>query len=245
MDWTWCDAVSAIGNVVMALTALAALIFAGIQCRDSLRQQRWAEEQEAKQDARELERRERHDLELRESRNREVFRDRQREISHVEAFAVMQRCSGDSGKPQFQYGIELSVPTEASIFDVRLWVRWVESDFSQKPRCRTGAGGDGKEKCYAVPGVSHPWRMVRPGNWLIRPATTYPWTHPQPLPSDSDWMSIYSTTDEHQVTEIEFTDCYGNTWRRRYNTSATETCAAAFELTYANEEELENFVVDD
>lgn len=58
-------------------------------------------------------------------------------------------------------------------------------------------------------------------------------------------MSIYSTTDEHQVTEIEFTDCYGNTWRRRYNTSATETYAAAFELTYANEEELENFVVDD
>ena len=113
MDWTWCDAVSAIGNVVMALTALAALIFAGIQCRDSLRQQRWAEEQERKQDARELEHRERHDLELRESRNREVFRDRQREISHVEAFAVVQRCPGDSSKPQFRYGIELSVPTEA------------------------------------------------------------------------------------------------------------------------------------
>ncbi|GAA0640074.1 hypothetical protein [Bifidobacterium pullorum] len=243
MDWTWCDAVSAIGNVVMALTALAALIFAGIQCRDSLRQQRRDEELERKQDEREVEARERHDRELRESRNREVFRDRQREISHVEAFAVMQRRSGDSGKPQFQYGIELSVPTEASIFDVRLWVRWVESEFTQAPRCRAGAGDDGKGKCYAVPGVSHPWRMVRPGNWLIRPASTYPWTHPQPLPSDSDWISIYSTKDEHQVIEIEFTDCYGNTWRRRYNADAAETYAAAFELTYANEKELKNFVV--
>lgn len=82
MDWTWCDAVSAIGNVVMALTALAALIFAGIQCRDSLRQQRRDEELERKQDEREVKARERHDRELRESRNREVFRDRQREISH-------------------------------------------------------------------------------------------------------------------------------------------------------------------
>lgn len=115
----WYDVVSAISNLVMAAFAVIAGIYAKGQYDEAkqqrelaLRQEQEERRKEAKQDELALQEQQQHERELTEARNRALFLDRQREIAHVEAFAV---------KNGGNYAVELSVPTEASIYEVRVW----------------------------------------------------------------------------------------------------------------------------
>ena len=175
----WCDVVSAISNLVMAAFAVIAGIYAKGQYDEAkhqrelaLRQEQEERRKEAKQDELALQQQQQHERELIETRNRALFLERQREIAHVEAFAV---------KNGRNYAVELSVPTEASIYEVRVWAQWPDTEFAY------GHGIGNRDACrngnpHVAPSKSRPWRMIRPGNWQVGTTRTrYPWTQPEPV----------------------------------------------------------------
>ena len=204
----WYDLVRAISNLVMAAFAVIAGIYAKGQYDEAkqqrelaLRQEQEERRKEAKQDELALQQQQQHERELIEAHNRALFLERQREIAHVEAFAV---------KNGRNYAVELSVPTEASIYEVRVRAQWPDEDFlydnaagnrdssrSSNPHVATG-----KKTC---------WRMLHPGNWRV--GTTekrFPWTQPERVNGDtSAWKPVFADR-QHEVVELEFTDCYGS-----------------------------------
>ena len=123
----WYDIMSAVSNLVMAAFAVIAGIYAKGQYDEAKQQRELALRQEAKQDELALRQQQeaqcqelKHEQELLKANNRALFLERQREIAHVEAFAV---------KNGREYAVELSVPTEASIYEVRVWAQWPDEDF--------------------------------------------------------------------------------------------------------------------
>ena len=236
----WYDVVSAISNLVMAAFAVIAGIYAKGQYDQAkqqrelaLRQEQEEHRKEAKQDELALQQQQQHEQELVEARNRALFLERQREIAHVEAFAV---------KNGRNYAVELSVPTEASIYEVRVWAQWPDAEFA----CGHGTGN--RDACrngnpHVAPGKNRPWRMIRPGNWLVNTAhARYPWTQPEPVSADaSAWKPVYAD-EQHEVVELEFTDCYGNKWRRCYGRNEEGQYVQSFVLIAAKERELTSYV---
>lgn len=243
----WYDIMSAISDLVMAAFAVIAGIYAKGQYDEAkqqrelaLRQEQEARRQEAKQDElalrqqQEAQRQElKHERELLKANNRAVFRDRQREIAHVEAFAV---------KNGREYAVELSVPTEASIYEVRVWVQWPDEDFSYDNAVGNRDSGRSGNP-HVAPGKKTSWRMLRPGNWRV--GTTekrFPWTQPERVNGDaSAWKPVFAD-QRHEVVELEFTDCYGNKWRRRYGKNKDGQYVQSFVLIAAREPELADYV---
>lgn len=232
----WYDVVSAISNLVMAAFAVIAGIYAKGQYDEAkqqrelaLRQEQEERRKEAKQDELALQQQQQHERELIEAHNRALFLERQREIAHVEAFAV---------KNGRNYAVELSVPTEASIYEVRVWAQWHDTEFAY------GHGTGNRDACrngnpHVAPSKSRPWRMIRPGNWLVGTTRTrYPWTQPEPVAANAlAWKPVYADR-QHEVVELEFTDCYGNKWRRRYGKNKDGQYVQSFVLNAAREPEL-------
>ena len=235
----WYDVVSAISNLVMAAFAVIAGIYAKGQYDEAkqqrelaLRQEQEERRKEAKQDELALQQQQQHERELIEARNRALFLERQREIAHVEAFAV---------KNGGNYAVELSVPTEASIYEVKVWAQWPDEDFSYDNAAgNRDSSRDGNP--HVAPGKNRPWRMIRPGNWLVSTTHTYPWTQPEPVSADaSAWTPVYAD-EQHKVVELEFTDCYGNKWRRCYGRNKEGQYVQSFVLIAAQEPELADYV---
>ena len=187
----WYDVVSAISNLVMAAFAVIAGIYAKGQYDEAkqqrelaLRQEQEERRKEAKQDELALQEQQQHERELIEAHNRALFLERQREIAHVEAFAVK------SGR---NYAVELSVPTEASIYEVRVWAQWPDEDFLYD----NAAGNRDSSRSsnpHVAPGKKTCWRMLRPGNWRV--GTTekrFPWTQPERVNGDaSAWKPVFA-----------------------------------------------------
>lgn len=218
----WYDVVSAISNLVMAAFAVIAGIYAKGQYDEAKQQRELA-----------LQQQQQHERELIEARNRALFLERQREIAHVEAFAV---------KNGGNYAVELSVPTEASIYEVKVWAQWPDENFSYGNAARNrDSSRDGNP--HVAPGKDRPWRMIRPGNWLVSTTHTYPWTQPEPVSADaSAWTPVYAD-ERHKVVELEFTDCYGNKWRRCYGRNKEgRQYVQSFVLIAAKEPELKQIM---
>ena len=236
----WYDVVSAISNLVMAAFAVIAGIYAKGQYDEAkhqrelaLRQEQEERRKEAKQDELALQQQQQHERELIEARNRALFLERQREIAHVEAFAV---------KNGREYAVELSVPTEASIYEVRVWAQWPDEDFLYD----NAAGNRDSSRSsnpHVAPGKKTCWRMLRPGNWRV--GTTekrFPWTQPERVNGDaSAWKPVFADR-QHEVVELEFTDCYGNKWRRCYGRNKEGQYVQSFVLIAAKEPELADYV---
>lgn len=236
----WYDVVSAISNLVMAAFAVIAGIYAKGQYDEAkqqrelaLRQEQEERRKEAKQDELALQEQQQHERELAEARNRTLFLDRQREIAHVEAFAV---------KNGGNYAVELSVPTEASIYEVRVWAQWPDEDFSYGNA--TGNRDSSRNgNPHVAPGKKTSWRMIRPGNWRVDTTEKrFPWTQPECINGDaSAWKPVYADM-RHEVVELEFTDCYGNKWRRCYGRNKEGQYVQSFVLIAAKEPELADYV---
>lgn len=236
----WYDVVSAISNLVMAAFAVIAGIYAKGQYDEAkqqrepaLRQEQEERRKEAKQDELALQEQQQHERELTEARNRALFLDRQREIAHVEAFAV---------KNGGNYAVELSVPTEASIYEVRVWAQWPNEDFSYGNA--TGNRDSSRNgNPHVAPGKKTSWRMIRPGDWRVDTTEKrFPWTQPERINGDaSAWKPVYADM-RHEVVELEFTDCYGNKWRRCYGRNKEGQYVQSFVLIAAKERELADYV---
>lgn len=239
----WYDIISACSDLVMAIAAIIALVYAIREYRIAKEQKENAQRQEEKQDELRAEQRERHDREKAEAKRRETFLDRKREIAHVEAFAV-----NNGG----EHAIELSVPTEASIYEVKVWAQWPDEEFRRDcgingSRYNRDDTRDGSP--HVAPGRRNPWRMIRPGRWLVRtdPDSRFPWEHPVPLRNDDqDWVPEYVSDiskSKYRVVELEFTDCYGDKWRRCYGAVPDGAYASDVMLVAAGDEDMREFVV--
>lgn len=74
--------------------------------------------------------------------------------------------------------------------------------------------------------------------------------HPYALPLDatgagaanaSAWKPVFADR-RHEVVELEFTDCYGNKWRRCYGRNKEGQYVQSFVLIAVKEPELSDYV---
>lgn len=248
-----------ISDMLMALAAIVALVYAVKEYNQYVEQKKTAEEQERKHDEQEIARMQARDKEITEARNRELFLDRQKEIAHVEAYAVMldkdaiQRYTPED--TSVNRAVLLRVPTEASIFNVQINVRWNAKNFIKSTGEKINTTGGVEEFVSKLMPGRRPWRIIAPGNWIIVPHTTkdFLWKFPQRANEGTVFSPIYAVDQKYYVTSLEFTDCYGNRWRRKYSDlpkqADTDTkihvCPDVFELVSAKDPELEGYVTKD